>query len=69
MDEARLFSVVHSDGTRSNGLKLEQRKFCSNVWKKIFAVRVAEHWNSLSREVVESPSIERNQDLPGCLPV
>ena len=61
--------MVCSDGTRSNDLKPEQRRFCTNMWKNFFMVRVAEHWNSLSREVVESPSIERNKDLPGHLPV
>ena len=58
MDEARLFSVMHSDWTRSNGLKLERRKFCTNMWKNFFMVRVTEHWNRLPREVVESSSME-----------
>ena len=31
MDEARLFSVVHSNRTRSNRLKLENRKFRTNL--------------------------------------
>ena len=58
MGEARFFSVVCSNTTKSNGLKLEQRKFCTNTWKKFFTVRVTEYWNRLPREVVDSPSLE-----------
>ena len=55
MDEARLFSVVHSNRTRSNGLKTEHGKFCTNMQKNLFTVRVMEHWHRLPRKVVESP--------------
>jgi len=58
LDEARSFSVVFSNWTRSNGLKLEHRKFCTNMWKNFFMVRMVEIWNRLPREVVESPSME-----------
>ena len=55
MDEARLLLVVHSNRTRTNGLKLVYRKFHTNMRKNFFMVRVMEHWNRLPRLVVESP--------------
>ena len=55
MYEARHFSVVCSDRTMSNGLKLVHRKFCTNMWKSFFTVRVTEHWNRLPRGVMDSP--------------
>jgi len=55
LDEASFFSAVPSDRTRGNGHRLVQRKFHMNVRKKLFTVRIAEHWHRLPREV---PSLE-----------
>ena len=49
MDEASFFSAVPSDRTRGNGHRLVQRKFHMNVRKKLFTVRIAEHWHRLPR--------------------
>ena len=51
-------NVMCSDRTMSSDLKLEHRKFCTNMQKNFFMVRVMEHRNRFPREIVESPSME-----------
>ena len=46
MDKASLFSVVHSNRTRSNGLIFEHTTFHANMYMN-FTVSVMQHWNRL----------------------
>jgi len=67
-DKARVFSEVHGNRTRGNSHKLKHREFHTNVSRNFFTLRVTELWNGMTREVVESPSLE-TFNPPGCLPV
>ena len=67
MEEARFFSVVCSDRTRSKGLKLEHRKFHTNMQKNFFMIsdRLLKQVTLRGCGVSFCGDI---QDPPGCLP-
>lgn len=50
-------SVVPSN-RMSNGHKLKHRKFCLDMRKNFFTLRMTEHWNRQPGKAVESPSLE-----------
>jgi len=57
-DGENLFNKACCGRIRSNGFKLREGRFRPDIRKKFFTVRVVKHWNRLSREIVEAPSLE-----------
>ena len=54
----QLFTWSNSDTIKGNGFKLREGKFRLDARKKFFTQRVVMHWNRLSREAVDVPSLE-----------
>jgi len=52
-----LFSRACCDRTRGSAFKLKEGKFRLDKRNNFFTMRVVKHWNGLSREVVDAPSV------------
>ncbi|KAK4832569.1 hypothetical protein QYF61_024187 [Mycteria americana] len=50
--------MVPRDRTRGDVHKLKHRRYCLNIRKHLFTVRVTKHWHRLPKEVVECPTLE-----------
>jgi len=59
---ADLLSLVTSNKTRGNELKMHQGKFSLDISKRFFTQRVVDHWNRLPMEVVTAPTLSEFKD-------
>jgi len=57
-DGDRLFSRACWDRTSGNDFKLKEGRFSLDRRKKFFTMRVRKHWKTLTREMVDAPSLE-----------
>lgn len=54
--DADLFSVVATDKTQGNGIKLSQEMFSLHIGKSFFSQTMVGHWNRLLKEAVATQS-------------
>ena len=57
-ERASLFTEALESSTKSNGFKLQEKRFQLNSRKHFLTVRAVRKWNMLPRRVVESPSLK-----------
>jgi len=53
----KLFSRICCDRTKGNGSKLKEGRYRLKIKTKRI-IKVVRHWNRLTREVVDAPSLE-----------
>lgn len=53
---SHLFSLVKSDSTLRNGMKMCQGRFRLDIKKCFFTQRMVRCWNSLPREMITTPN-------------
>ena len=57
VDSRQFFKLSDVGITRNNGLKLQVKRFRTNIAKNFFTYKVINHWNRLPQEVVDAQSI------------
>ena len=60
-EEKQLFTLVDSDKTKGDGVKLKEERFRSDFRGKFFTERAARHWYKLPREAVGAPSLKMSK--------
>ncbi|PKU46069.1 hypothetical protein llap_3638 [Limosa lapponica baueri] len=57
--KVRPYSMVPSDSTRGNGDKMKHKKLHLNIRKQFSIMSMTKHQNTLPREVVACPSVDK----------